>query len=481
MSLYPILWAVEHAPIVDAEERAILVALVSKGDFDGCNCYRSYATLAKAARVDERTAMRKVKAMTQRKLIRAQPGPKPETWKKLPRDKRPVVREVMVPASFWSAVQLEEINRQRAERGRKPITPGTRPDLAEAPPKKTRADKGKPNPKRSRKKKADPAPKAPERGVSESPRFEGGYTVSGVSLSHLAGCLEVTSRGVSESPNSPLVPPASPSSPLVPPEGGDADQGGPDPAGREDESSTTDTPDQQADSAAPESQQDLSDHETHLERAQMLVDRAVRLWPKEHRAPSPRDHQRLCERVVAELVAGGDETVLVYELSRDLQDAGSAVKVIMGSRTKTPGWGQAHDPRAEGSRHEIQTRTPWCGSSACDEHTRLANVYSESTGETKPSRCRTPVQDPVTGETVACHPRATPRLPEPADEGEEGQAPEEIEDQELDPEVLQQMQADLEAKAAAARERKARDLAAVKAQFSKVRSGAAKEEAARTR
>src|SRR5690606_35956527 len=147
MSLYPILWAVEHAPVVDAEERAILVALVSKGDFDGCNCYRAYATLAKAARVDKRTAMRKVQAMTARGLIREQPGPKPKAWLKLPKDKRPVVREVMVPASFWSAVQLEEINGQREERGRTPITPESRPDLPEAPPKKSRADKGRPNPR----------------------------------------------------------------------------------------------------------------------------------------------------------------------------------------------------------------------------------------------------------------------------------------------------------------------------------------------
>src|SRR5699024_338301 len=142
------------------------------------------------------------------------------------------------------------------------------------------------------------------------------YNVCGVSLSHLAGCLEVTSRGVSESPNSPLVPPASPSSPLVPPVDGESDLPSEDRAGREDESSTN-----------------TNDHQTRLERAQMLVDRAVRLWPTEHRAPSARDRQRLCERVVAELDSGGDETVIVYELSRDLRDAGSAVSVIMGSRT----------------------------------------------------------------------------------------------------------------------------------------------------
>lgn len=424
MSLYPILWAVEHAPIVDAEERAILVALVSKGDFDGCNCYRGYPKLAEVARVDARTAKRKVKAMTERGLIRPQTGPKPDSWKKLPKDKRPVVREVMIPASFWSAVQLEEINEQRADRGRKPITPALRPDLPEAPPKRVRADKGVPNPKRSRKKKPVAAPEGDKRGVSESPRCECPNAGSGVTSSHLAGCLEVTSRGVSESPNSPLVPPASPSSPLVPPVDGEADGSRKEPAGREDKSSSnTDNSDGDA---PPEPQTAHSNQETHTERAQMLVDRSVRLWPTEHRAPSPRDRQRLCERVVAEIEAGGDETVIVYELSRDLKDAGSAVKVIMGSRTKTPGWGQAHDPRPVHSQHEIKPRTPWCGGGACDEKTRLANVYDPRTGETRPARCRTPIQDPLTGETVACHPKASPRLPQESPDPVDEMSPEDV-------------------------------------------------------
>lgn len=203
MSLYPIIWAVEHAPIVDAEERAILVALVTKGDFDGCNCYRSFATLARVARVDRRTAMRKVQAMTDRGVLRDQKDPPPQSWYALPADKRPVVREAMIPASFWSKVQLEEINEQRVTRGRAPIRAANRPDLGEAPPKKARADKGVPNPKRSKKKTGG------ERGVSQTPAPE----QSGVSLSHLAEGLEDTSRGVSESPNLLIAPSSSPSPP----------------------------------------------------------------------------------------------------------------------------------------------------------------------------------------------------------------------------------------------------------------------------
>lgn len=215
--MYPILWAIEHAPIVDAEERAILVALVTKGDFDGCNCYRSFPTLARVARVDERTAMRKVKAMTERGLLRLQKGPKPKSWLKLPRGKRPVVREVMVPASFWSAVQLEEINAQRADRGREPITAENRPDLGDAPPKRVRADKGKPNPKRSRKKKVEPSPEEAQRGDYKTPLEETPEEQGGVTTSHPKGCLEVTSRGDYKSPNPLLSPSASPSSSPTPP------------------------------------------------------------------------------------------------------------------------------------------------------------------------------------------------------------------------------------------------------------------------
>lgn len=158
MSLYPILWAAEHAPIYDAEERSILVALVMRGDFDGCNCFRSRPALAKAARVDPKTVDRKLAAMETRGLIRRQPGPKPDAWLKLPRDKRTVVWEALIPHEFWSAVQLEEINASRIERGRDPITPENRPHIPDAPPKKTRADKGKarPNAKRGDSKSSRP-------------------------------------------------------------------------------------------------------------------------------------------------------------------------------------------------------------------------------------------------------------------------------------------------------------------------------------
>ncbi|MGV0101389.1 hypothetical protein, partial [Streptomyces californicus] len=149
MSLYPVLWAIDHAPVFDAEERAVLVALVVKGDFDGMNCFRSYPTLAAAARVDSKTAGRKCRAMESRGILRRQEKHRSRVWLSIPKEQRPVIWEVMIPAEWWSAAQLESINEQRAGLGRAAITPQTRPALAPAPPKKSRVDKGTKRPKKA--------------------------------------------------------------------------------------------------------------------------------------------------------------------------------------------------------------------------------------------------------------------------------------------------------------------------------------------
>ncbi|MGW6456309.1 hypothetical protein ACWF94_10345 [Streptomyces sp. NPDC055078] len=148
MSLYPILWAADHAPVRDAEERAILVALVIKGDFDGCNCFRSYKTLADKARVDAKTAGRRCREMEARGILKRQEEHRSKAWLAIPEKQRPVIWEVMIPAEWWSAAQLADINDQRASLGRPPLTPQSRPALAPAPPKKARTDKGTKRPKK---------------------------------------------------------------------------------------------------------------------------------------------------------------------------------------------------------------------------------------------------------------------------------------------------------------------------------------------
>jgi hypothetical protein len=100
-----------------------------------------------------------------------------------------------------------------------------------------------------------------------------------------------------------------------------------DPAGREDE-----TPSEENDA---------------LTRAQDVVDAAVRRWPSSHRAPGPRDRQRLAERVARELATGGDEATITDELTRDLNDAASAVRVVLGART--PPVSRRRDPGPPGA------------------------------------------------------------------------------------------------------------------------------------
>ncbi len=66
---------------------------------------------------------------------------------------------------------------------------------------------------------------------------------------------------------------------------------------------------------------------------------------------------------MAELGTGGTEDAILHELTRDMADAGQAMRVIMGDRTTVPGWGRLHDPRPDHSRYEVRTGTPWCGTS----------------------------------------------------------------------------------------------------------------------
>ncbi len=166
-----------------------------------------------------------------------------------------------------------------------------------------------------------------------------------------------------------------------------------------------------------------------MERAESLVADAVRRWGSGHRAPGARDRHRLAERVAAEL-DGGDETVIRDELTRDLGDARSAVSVVLGARTATPGWGQSADPRPDATRYEITGPRPvWCG--VCDERTRLV-AYERADGSEGMRRCR------------RCHPDEDTALPASADSGDDHDqaAPDEV-----DETVLERMRASLNSEA----------------------------------
>lgn len=180
---YPVIWAMKHAPVADALERLILIAMADAADPDGCNSYRSYRSHMLIAKdVDEATIRRRQRAMAKRGLIRPDTSPASARYLKIPKNRRPPRWEICIPYSWWTDEMRAELQEERADRGLPPLTPQTRPDLAPAPPKKPRADKGKPNPKRGSKRTASSADEQAEHngGVSETPQPDD----SGVSLRH---------------------------------------------------------------------------------------------------------------------------------------------------------------------------------------------------------------------------------------------------------------------------------------------------------
>lgn len=447
-SAYPVIWAMKHAPVADAFERLILIAMADAADDDGCNSYRSMRSHMRIAKdVSKSTIVRRQADMAKRGLIRPDTTPAPQRYLDIPEYKRPPRWEVCIPCSWWSEAQLEEVNRRREDLGLELITPENRPDLPDAPEKPKRADKGVPAPKRGRKKKQS------TRGVSETPPQEIEPESEGGCLRDTGGGVsETPGGGVSETPNLPLSdPPSVPSSPPAPPMPGNAGVPGATPEGREDD----------------------QDQDALQKRAVALVDAAVRRWPTRHKAPGVRDRLRLAGRIAGELANGGMEEVILHELTRDLRDAGSAISVVMGARTKVEGWGRPTDPRPDRSQYEIPSTAPWCG--LCDERTRMVVIRDIDTGEERPGRCRRPVVDTF-GAMVACNPNTTPmeQMPEPetADDGHGAV--------ELDPAVLEQMQASLEAQAAEAQRRREAEVAATRRRLEEIRADAALAETARS-
>jgi hypothetical protein len=170
----------KHAPVADAFERLILIAMADAADEDGCNSYRSIRSHMRIAKdVSKSTIVRRQADMAKRGLIRPDTTPPQQPYLDIPEHKRPPRWEVCIPFSWWSEAQREEINRRRADLDLEPITPENRPDLPEAPTKSKRADKGVPAPKRGRKKKQVTG------GVSETPPQE-------AAPGSERGCLEDT-------------------------------------------------------------------------------------------------------------------------------------------------------------------------------------------------------------------------------------------------------------------------------------------------
>jgi squalene cyclase len=120
VSFFPITWAISHAPTTDAIERVILIVFADRADADGRNARLADQSLAGLAHVPLETLDQKCADLERRGLIRRQDDD--GNW------------EVMVPAGFWSAVQLKDLNEWRNDSaGLPPITPQNRPAF-ETPP-----------------------------------------------------------------------------------------------------------------------------------------------------------------------------------------------------------------------------------------------------------------------------------------------------------------------------------------------------------
>jgi hypothetical protein len=210
------LWALKGAPVVDAEERVILITLADSAWSDGTDAFPSKKTIAEVAKIDPKTVQRRLKALTARGLI-ALGNQNAAAY--IPEHFRPTVYDLMIPYSWFPDV--DQINAERKAKGKQPLTPQDRPDLAEAPERKQRADKGR----RRKKPPADGGTTSPRGGVSESPGQsgqEGGTTSPG------GGDYKSSTGGLQDPQPSPSNPPLDTPRPSVPVESAAVEDGGTD-------------------------------------------------------------------------------------------------------------------------------------------------------------------------------------------------------------------------------------------------------------
>lgn len=133
------IYALRYAPVADLEERMWLVSLSEKVNPDGTDGYKSKETMAHEGLMSESTVARRTRSLQKRGLIK-KGNQAVAAW--IEPGKRPIVWDIQIPFSFYSEVQLAEVNRDRRNRGLGPLTPEMRPDLAPPPERKVRVDKG---------------------------------------------------------------------------------------------------------------------------------------------------------------------------------------------------------------------------------------------------------------------------------------------------------------------------------------------------
>lgn len=219
MSLWPILWAINSAPVADAEERLILVALADRASSDGTDAYPSKKSIAQVAMIDPKTVQRRLRTLVQRGLIAEG---NQDAAQRIPEHFRPTVYDLMIPCSWWSLSDLERVNGERVGRGLKPLTPKDRPDLGSAPARKPRADKGRRRKPTAGSGEGSTSPRGMD---SKSPGQSG---QQGGSTSPGGGDYESQRGGLQDPQTSPTNPPRNTPRPSVPEDSAAAADGGTD-------------------------------------------------------------------------------------------------------------------------------------------------------------------------------------------------------------------------------------------------------------
>jgi hypothetical protein len=196
MSWLSIAWA-EQAPVADVYERAIVTLLAHRASTDGTGAYPSVRYMARFAVCDEKSIERRLRALRERGVISY--GDQ-SLAAHIDRRYRPKVYDLMIPFEWYSGAQIEQVNRERAERGVTPLTPETRPPLAvPEPARRQRSDTGVPR-----------RPAEVEEQPLAADSAQGGLRVppaepdSGGSTSPSQGGLLDPSRGVYKTPNTVL-------------------------------------------------------------------------------------------------------------------------------------------------------------------------------------------------------------------------------------------------------------------------------------
>jgi hypothetical protein len=219
-------WA-DDTPVADPIERVVLMAFAGRADIDGEGVWLSIPTIARKNNCDDQTIAARVKSLRARRVIVE--GDQSRAAH-IPKNRRPKVYDLMIPFSEFTPRTLAEVERFRAELGRPPLSPASRPDLPVPPPSRTRrSDLGKPRPRRADEEQpmnaddllGDPGPSDSDAPTDEpatsgnaegyvsdtpsDPAAETGVDPAEVSTTYPQAPVVDTSGGIYEIPKSVLV------------------------------------------------------------------------------------------------------------------------------------------------------------------------------------------------------------------------------------------------------------------------------------